>query len=141
VTVAEFRVDDAALVSFAALNGLRMLAYVPQIVAVVRDRHGARAVSCVTWGLFAVANVSTVVYALTNLGDGLMVAIFSINTLLCLTIAVAAAVKQRRARIELGLWRQGAGRGLVEGALVTAAEAQIGGSVSSAALATSQSKT
>jgi hypothetical protein len=115
VTAAEIRVDDATLVAFAALNGLRMLAYLPQILAVVRDRNGAQAVSCLTWGLFCVANVSTVVYAATNLGDLVMAVIFSVNALLCLTIMVAAAVKQRRTRVAVALWRSGEGRGLPEG--------------------------
>src|SRR3954447_25975828 len=54
---------DLALLVFAVCNSLRIAAYVPQILRLAPDEGGAGAVSPTTWGLFALANVSTVLYA------------------------------------------------------------------------------
>ena len=72
---------DLALPFFAACNGLRLVGYVPQILRVARDEGGASAVSCATWGLFALANVSTVLYAALVAADLSLALVFCANTL------------------------------------------------------------
>lgn len=85
---------EIALVLFTACNSVRVLAYVPQIAAVVRDRNGASAISCTTWGMFAVSHFSTVVYAHLVLLDLRMAAIFAANTVCCVLIVGLTAHKR-----------------------------------------------
>jgi hypothetical protein len=85
---------DLSMVAFALLNGARIVAYVPQIICVGRDRHGAAAVSLMTWGLFTVANVATVSYALVVSGDRLVAGVFALNVFGCLTIFGLTAMKR-----------------------------------------------
>jgi hypothetical protein len=77
-----------AAVSFAACNSVRVLAYFPQIARLVRDQEGGKGVSCLTWAGFAAANLSTVVYALVVVADRKMAAVFGINLVFCLAIAL-----------------------------------------------------
>jgi hypothetical protein len=80
----------SAAVFFAACNSVRVLAYFPQIARLVRDQEGGKGVSCLTWGGFAAASLSTVVYALVVVADRDMAAVFSINLAFCLAIALLA---------------------------------------------------
>ena len=89
---------DAALAAFALCNGLRVFAYLPQILSVARDRNGATAISYATWGLFAVSNVSTVAYAVLTLEDWRMAAIFAANAACCGLILGLTALKRARLR-------------------------------------------
>jgi uncharacterized protein with PQ loop repeat len=77
---------EIAIMLFAVSNSVRVVAYVPQIVRVIRDREGAAAVSCTTWLLFAVSHMSTVAYALLVIGDWRMAIVFAANLLCCLAI-------------------------------------------------------
>lgn len=88
--------SDLAFMLFASCNFVRILAYVPQVAAIVRDKGGASGVSRMTWAMFGIANASTVAYALLCLGDGWMAAIFCINLVCCLTIVGLASVKRAR---------------------------------------------
>jgi len=85
---------EIALAVFAVCNGVRVIAYVPQIVAVARDSSGASAISYTTWGLFAVSHLSTVAYALLVLNDRRMAAVFIANTVCCLVIVGLTAWKR-----------------------------------------------
>ena len=67
----------------------------PQIVAVARDTGGARGVSCITWGLFAVSHISTLAYALLTLGDWRMAMVFGANAACCGVVLVL----RRRTRV------------------------------------------
>src|SRR5262245_62000951 len=89
MTLAEY-----SLTAFTVLNGARLVAYVPQIVCVYRDRAGATSVSMMTWGMFFSANVATVFYALAAAGDSIVAAVFAINAVACITI-FALIVKRR----------------------------------------------
>lgn len=80
----------------AAFTCCRIGAHVPQLIAVVRDTCGARAISLGSWCMFTLANASNAVYALVVAGDRPMFAINAISAASCLAIATAAAVKQRR---------------------------------------------
>jgi len=89
-------VELAALV-FTACNGVRVLAYFPQIVRLVRE--GGKGVSCLTWGGFAASNVSTVVYALVVATDWKMAAVFGVNAAFCLAIVLLVCWKRVTAKV------------------------------------------
>jgi len=89
MTVAEF-----AVVLFTALNVGRVFAYLPQILRIAHDRHGAEAISCVTWILFALSHLSTVLYAVFVLGDTWMAWIFAANLLACISVLGLTACKR-----------------------------------------------
>jgi hypothetical protein len=50
-------------------NGLRFLAYFPQIAKAIKDRSGAEAISFGTWALFLASHASAMAYAIENQGD------------------------------------------------------------------------
>ncbi len=77
---------------------LRIAAHVPQMLAVVRDPGGARAISVNSWTMFAMANCSNAVYALVLASDHLIFAINLLSAASCMTIAGLAFRKQRKAR-------------------------------------------
>ena len=82
--------------SFAVCNSFRVLAYVPQIVTIVRVHDGARAISYLTWISFTVSNLSTLAYALLVVSDRRMAAIFAANTACWLAIVAATACERIR---------------------------------------------
>ena len=88
---------DYSLAAFALLNGGRTVAYVPQMVRVYRDPHGATAVSLTTWLLFAAANIATVAYALAVADDRLVAFVFGLNAVGCLAIVALTAIMRARA--------------------------------------------
>lgn len=47
--------ETAIMLAFLLTNVARVLAYLPQIIAIARDEGRARAVSCATWSLFFVS--------------------------------------------------------------------------------------
>src|SRR5258707_13346183 len=85
---------DFSMTAFALLNAARIVAYVPQIICVRRDRNGAAGVSLVTWGLFTLANLATVSYALTVSSDRFVAGVFALNTLGCFAIFALTAIKR-----------------------------------------------
>lgn len=87
---------ELAAIVFAGCNSARVLAYIPQIVSIARDRNGARGLSCLTWAGFATSNLSTVAYALVALSDWNMAAVFGVNGVFCLAIVALAVWKRVR---------------------------------------------
>src|SRR5437667_6194930 len=85
---------DYSMTAFALLNGGRTVAYVPQMIRVYRDPHGAAAVSLLTWTLFAAANIATVCYALTASNDRIVATVFALNAIGCLAIVGLTAFKR-----------------------------------------------
>jgi hypothetical protein len=85
-----------SLTIFVILNGARVIAYWPQIVRVYRDPGCATAVSLCTWIVFTGANVATVIYALAELGDVIVAAVFGVNTIGCAAIAMLTTYKRCR---------------------------------------------
>lgn len=81
---------------FAASNAVRLFAYIPQLVRIVRDTTGAMAISYWTWGLFAVSHLSTVAYAVVVIDDSTVALIFSLNTAFCVAIVGMTAFKRWR---------------------------------------------
>ncbi|MFN3688406.1 hypothetical protein [Salinarimonas sp.] len=89
---------ELAALAFGACNAVRILAYVPQIACILRDRGDAAAVSCLSWALFAVSHLTTMIYAVAVLGDHLMALMFAGNSLACAAIVGLTAAKRRRHR-------------------------------------------
>src|SRR6266571_4817647 len=85
---------DFSMGAFAILNGARVVAYVPQIMCVKRCRHGAEAVSLMTWGLFTLANLATVSYALVVSHDLFIAGVFTLNVIGCFAIFALTARKR-----------------------------------------------
>lgn len=83
----------------AGFTAFRIAAHVPQLIAVVRDPCGARAISVASWVMFAMANASNGVYALVMANDWLMFAINLASAASCTAVAGVAFAKQRRAAI------------------------------------------
>ena len=69
--------NELTLIAFTVSNSLRVLACFPQILSAAKDLNGCSSVSCTTWALLLVANVSAVGYALTNVNDVTMAVIFA----------------------------------------------------------------
>lgn len=91
-------IAEVTLVLFSAFNILRLVSYLPQIVRVARDRHGASAISFASWGMWVGANASTAAYALVNLGDPWLGAINVVNAACCVVVLALTFVKRRRYR-------------------------------------------
>jgi uncharacterized protein with PQ loop repeat len=89
---------DVAFGLFALCNSVRVFAYIPQIIAVARDRHGASAISYTTWGLFAVSHLSTVAYAILDLNDWRMAGVFAANAACCGVILGLTGIRRTRHR-------------------------------------------
>lgn len=89
---------DVVTVAFAVFNGLRLVSYLPQILAVARDRTGARSISLTCWSIWIGANASTAGYAGLRLGDPAMAAVGSFNAICCATVLVLAICKRAAAR-------------------------------------------
>ncbi len=87
--------DAITLTVFTATNGIRLLAYIPQIRKAAKDENGASAVSYMTWSLFLLANISTVGYALVNRGDRGLALCFAANAVCCFLILAVAFWKRR----------------------------------------------
>ncbi|MDG4549043.1 MAG: hypothetical protein P9F19_11495 [Candidatus Contendobacter sp.] len=82
--------------AFTLVNSLRILAYVPQMLAAAKDTNGASGISYATWSLFLVSHLTTITYAAVYLGDALMALIFFGNALACLAVIAITFVKRRR---------------------------------------------
>ncbi len=87
---------------FIAMNALRLLAYVPQIVQLWRDQRGAKGISCASWTMFTAANCSTALYALFVQNAHLPAFLFGLSTLGSFAILALTALRRlERRRVEL----------------------------------------
>jgi hypothetical protein len=89
--------EDLSLTLFVACNGIRIFAYVPQIHKAAIDENGAAAISCTTWFLFLIANLSTIAYALVNRSDWGLAACFMANAVCCVAILAITFYKRHAA--------------------------------------------
>ena len=87
---------ELATAAFTLCNAVRALAYLPQILRIIQDLDGARAISCATWSLFGISHLTTVVYAILAAYDWTMAAVFGGNVLACAVIIGLTLFKQRR---------------------------------------------
>jgi uncharacterized protein with PQ loop repeat len=76
--------EEITLVLFAACNSVRVVAYIPQIFKAATDKNGASSISFMTWSLFLLAHLSTVVYTIINRSDWGLAACFAINAVAAL---------------------------------------------------------
>lgn len=87
--------QEALTLAFLAANGLRLVAYMPQIAALARCAPGAGTnVSVLTWSLFAVSNLTTALYAAAVLADDRMALLFAGNVACC-TVITGLALRCR----------------------------------------------
>lgn len=87
--------EAAVMLAFLITNLARILAYLPQIVAIARDDGRAKAVSAATWTLFCVSNLSSALYAGLLTGDRTMLIAFAANTACCAVIVGLLCWKRR----------------------------------------------
>ena len=81
-------------VAFSAVNAIRVVFYVPQIVAVARSTDGARDIALCTWIIWAVTNGLGTAYGAVVVGDVLLAASFALSMIAC--IAVVALTLSKR---------------------------------------------
>lgn len=86
---------DFIVLAFAATNGLRIVAFVPQIVSLIRDDSGAVAVSCCTWTLFFISHVATVAYAGVVLSEQWMCLVFTVNAVCSAAIVFLTLLRRQ----------------------------------------------
>ena len=81
---------------YVACNAVRLLSYVPQIIAVARENSGAHAISLVTWLFWTLSNASTAVYCSTVINDLLLTSTMWGNAAGCLAVASLTVMKRQR---------------------------------------------
>lgn len=81
---------------FAVCNVLRIAAYFPQMVKIVRHPQGAAGFSFAAWTLFTAANGSTAVYAATSIGDIAVAWTHGVSAACCLVLLALAAWRSHR---------------------------------------------
>ncbi|SEL36428.1 hypothetical protein SAMN04515666_103525 [Bosea lupini] len=97
--------ETAVMLAFLITNLARILAYLPQIIAIARDDGRAKTVSAATWTLFCVSNLCSALYAGCVTGDRAMLVAFAANTVCCAVIVGLLCWKRRMSRPVLGSHR------------------------------------
>jgi hypothetical protein len=85
---------EVTFLAFSACNLVRIVSYLPQIVSVARDQHGATCISFTSWSIWLFANSTTAAHAVVNLADGFLGLMNTVNAACCLTVIVLTAWKR-----------------------------------------------
>jgi hypothetical protein len=88
--------SEIVLTAFTVFNALQIVSYIPQIVCVVRDRHGASAIAYSTWTIWLAGSAATTAYALVNIWDIWLAAVNALHAICCLAVIVLTAWKRVR---------------------------------------------
>jgi uncharacterized protein with PQ loop repeat len=80
---------------FVAANAGRLLGYLPQIVKAWNCQNGASSVSRMTWGYFAFAHATGVLYAMIVIHDLSMALVFFGNFVVCCMLIIIVTWKKR----------------------------------------------
>jgi len=81
---------------YTVCNALRLLSYVPQIVAVARENSGAHAISLMSWFFWLLSHAATALYCETVVKDSLLAAMMWGNTAGCVGVVALTVMKRRR---------------------------------------------
>jgi len=85
--------------AFGAVNSIRVLFYLPQIVAVARSTDGARDIALSTWALWALTNALGTAYGAVVARDALIAVSFALSSVACvLTVTLTVIQRLRWAR-------------------------------------------
>jgi hypothetical protein len=90
------QLTEITLALFSLCNIIRCVSYLPQILVLVRDREGAKAISCATWSSWIAANGSTAAYALINVTDWALFTVSILNALACAVVVLITVWKRRQ---------------------------------------------
>jgi hypothetical protein len=82
--------------AYTTVSSLRVLSYLPQIVRLAKAHDGVAAISLMTWNLWLVSHVMTVIYAAAIVRDPLLIAIFAGNGACCALVVGIVLWKRRR---------------------------------------------
>ena len=93
---------DLIALSFGFFNLLRLVSYLPQIVLVARDKHGATAISFSCWLIWIGANATTALYSWLRLNDAALASISAFNAACWRAGSVTRHVQARRAHQRAG---------------------------------------
>lgn len=80
--------------AFSAVNSIRVVFYLPQIVAVVKSVDGARDIALCTWAMWALTNGLGAAYGWVVVHDRMLAGSFALSLLACL-VTIALTVMQR----------------------------------------------
>lgn len=81
---------------YTVCNALRLLSYVPQIVAVARENSGAHAISLMSWSFWLLSHAATALYCATVVKDPLLAAMMWGNTAGCVGVVALTVIKRHR---------------------------------------------
>jgi hypothetical protein len=87
---------DVVLFAFTLFNAMQIVSYIPQILCVARDRHGASAISYSTWAIWLAGSGATTAYAMVNFWDPWLAAVNAVHTLCCGIVIGLTALKRSR---------------------------------------------
>ena len=83
-------------VVYVGCNAVRLFSYIPQIIAVARERSGAHALSLATWCFWTLSNAATAIYCSTVINDFLLASTMWGNAVGCLAVALLTVMKRQR---------------------------------------------